>query len=290
MANSGIVYHGGIATSTPGDNVNILAVTSDGVPKYVKHTDIAYYGDGGANDTLSNYIRTNVVGELDVAGAQNIGANQTIKSWSEVNGKVSITTQKIQLSMNDVTDLGTLASSVIKGVKISNASQATTYTPDNNGVVTLPILPLPDATTGTKGLVQVGSGLSVSNGLLSVSNWNVSDNTHLNAVIPGQTSENVQVHAGSFYASSDKSLKTNVTKVTDESIDKINKVDIVEFNWKSTGAHSVGVIAQDVRDAGLDSAVSGSETLSVNYVQLLLLKIASLEKRVTELEGRLSKQ
>ena len=48
-----------------------------------------------------------------------------------------------------------------------------------------------------------------------------------------------------FSNSSDERLKSNITPIED-SIEKIKQLRGVEFDWNESGAHSIGVIAQDV--------------------------------------------
>ena len=46
---------------------------------------------------------------LDVTGASNIAASKTIKSWSETDGKVNITTQNISITKSQITDFPALS-------------------------------------------------------------------------------------------------------------------------------------------------------------------------------------
>lgn len=58
---------------------------------------------------------TNAVNALDVAGASNIAASKTLASWSEANGKVSITTQDIAI---------TGSQAVLTGYQIAQSKQS----------------------------------------------------------------------------------------------------------------------------------------------------------------------
>lgn len=99
---------------------------------------------------------------------------------------------------------------------------------------------------------------------------------------------NGSVTAEAYYATSDRSLKKNITDLSKYDLDKVSELPIVEFDWKDTNAHSVGVIAQDIEDV-IPEAVSTSDSgiKSVNYTTFLLLKVAALEKELKELKNKL---
>lgn len=99
------------------------------------------------------------------------------------------------------------------------------------------------------------------------------------------TEQNIQALA--FYESSDTRLKENIRAVSDETMAKIDSVPFVEFDWKSNGAHSYGVIAQDVETTFPELVSKGEEGLkAVNYIAFLCLKVSSLERRMNEMERK----
>ena len=65
-------------------------------------------------------------------------------------------------------------------------------------------------------------------------------------------------------------------------------LDVIKFTRTDDNTNAVrfGYSAQQVQSF-LPEAVSGNEKLSVNYMDVHTLKIASLEKRVAELEAKL---
>lgn len=99
------------------------------------------------------------------------------------------------------------------------------------------------------------------------------------------------VTADSYYANSDERLKKNISEVNDFE----NIPEIVEFDWKESGKHSAGMIAQKLEEQGYDWLVEEKENgyKAVNYeaglsliVAKLMNKIESLEKRIAELEKK----
>lgn len=95
------------------------------------------------------------------------------------------------------------------------------------------------------------------------------------------------VVAESFFSSSDRRLKENISVLDKEDIKKVNDIEFKSFNFKDdeSKTKTYGVIAQDVQKAGLDNIVHSSDNgmLNVDYTSLLLLKIASMEETIKDL-------
>jgi hypothetical protein len=79
-------------------------------------------------------------------------------------------------------------------------------------------------------------------------------------------------------------LHTNI-EVIHNSIEKINKLSGITFNWKKDNRPSVGVIAQDVEEIfpELVSEVNGEKT--VNYNGLIGLLIEAIKELNMKIEG-----
>jgi hypothetical protein len=92
------------------------------------------------------------------------------------------------------------------------------------------------------------------------------------------------ITAAAFFETSDIRFK-NVLE-TNPSIDL--PLDVIKFTRidENSDAIRYGYSAQQVQSY-LPDAVSGSEKLSVNYMDVHTLKIAALEKRIAELEAKL---
>ena len=93
------------------------------------------------------------------------------------------------------------------------------------------------------------------------------------------------ITASKMFKSSDRSLKEKIKKINLSNIDKIN---LIEFNWKSDNKKDYGVIAQDL-EVYYPELVNTDDTgiKSVNYESLYAIKIARLEERIKELEDKL---
>ena len=112
-----------------------------------------------------------------------------------------------------------------------------------------------------------------------------------------KTSGNVTA-AGNVTAYSDARLKTNVNTI-DNALDIVDQLRGVSFDWKESGEHSIGVIAQEVEkvlpELVLTQEVSTTEHLepkevkSVDYgkmVGVLINAIKELNAKIEILEGK----
>ena len=130
---------------------------------------------------------------------------------------------------------------------------------------------------GTNANVTAGSNIAVNNGQVSV--------------VDAPTFSG-RVTASAFYESSDRSLKENITSVTDT--DKVANVDFKEFNYIADDSKTkkYGVIAQELEELGLNNLVQENSDgkKSVDYISLLCLKVAELTKELAELKVELVKK
>jgi hypothetical protein len=95
------------------------------------------------------------------------------------------------------------------------------------------------------------------------------------------TSTNSTITAYDFQLSSDKSLKENV-----ESLNKNIDVDWVEYNFKDKPEEKrFGVIAQDLEEKHPEFVNDSDNGKTVSYIDLLVAKIAELERRIIALEN-----
>lgn len=94
------------------------------------------------------------------------------------------------------------------------------------------------------------------------------------------------ITAKAFYSKSDENIKEDIKPISDDALDKSDNVKFKEFKFKNTDEKAYGVIAQEVEKAGLDELVHGdasSGIKSVDYISLLVLKVAKLESMVEKL-------
>jgi hypothetical protein len=98
------------------------------------------------------------------------------------------------------------------------------------------------------------------------------------------------ISAGSFlYSSSDERLKTNIQSLQN-SLEKVNQLNGVSFNWKANGQESVGLIAQDVEKIFPQIVGTDKEGMkSVDYTKLVAVLIEAMkeqQKQIDELKSK----
>lgn len=93
--------------------------------------------------------------------------------------------------------------------------------------------------------------------------------------------------ASNFHASSDASLKENVTTVNN-ALDLTSQLRGVRFDWKESGSSDYGVIAQELEEV-LPELVTQGDPKSVNYngiIGVLIEAVKELSERVKTLEDQ----
>lgn len=84
-------------------------------------------------------------------------------------------------------------------------------------------------------------------------------------------------YATHFYESSDKALKKNIKSI----LSSTNIPKIREFDWKDTGEHSYGFIAQELEEQGYGCLVNEADgKKTVNYTATLALTVAKLQNLI----------
>jgi hypothetical protein len=170
--------------------------------------------------------------------------------------------------------------------------------------------------TGDKAIVALGSGVSnesfgcgyVYGTGLVLSTYKLSgggdfgSSTQNSLVIADTTGQASFINDVVAFASSDKRLKENV-KPLDDALDKINKINGVEFDWidgkdkhgnsvHSNTGHDVGVIAQEIEEV-LPEVVTTRDSgyKAVKYekiVPLLIEAIKEQQEQINELKEKLN--
>jgi hypothetical protein len=106
--------------------------------------------------------------------------------------------------------------------------------------------------------------------------------------VDGDVSVSGDVTATGAMYSSDKRLKENIEVISAEDLENVKNVEFKSFNFISNkDSKRVGVIAQELKDNGLGkfTATNDAGFLTVDYISLLCLKIAELEKEIKELKN-----
>ena len=99
------------------------------------------------------------------------------------------------------------------------------------------------------------------------------------------------LNATNFNSLSDQEFKKNIIHI-DNSIEVLQQIDGVEFQWVDSDKKSYGVIAQELEKI-LPELVEGTTKKSVNYsglIAFLINAVKTLDNRVSELENNINKR
>ena len=102
------------------------------------------------------------------------------------------------------------------------------------------------------------------------------------ATASGNWTATASIYAAHFYENSDLQLKTNIQEILNSDTMPIIK----EFDWKESGEHSYGLIAQELEEQGYSELVSTKDDgyKTVNYSAALSLIVGKLQVKIKELE------
>ena len=85
---------------------------------------------------------------------------------------------------------------------------------------------------------------------------------------------------------SDRKLKTNIRPTDVSAIDLINRLDLMQYDWKSDGSHErIGLIAQELREVLPELTTEYDDALRIKYIDFipyLLKAIQELSKEVQD--------
>lgn len=240
-------------------------------------TDGPEWPDGGSIVRISNQ---NTVGTriatitIDGAGYDIMApaAESGSVNWDDIEGKPSTFTPSSH--SHSWSEIGSKPSGLVTSVNITGSGNAVTNASFSGGTLTL-----------TKSTISTGTG-----GL----DQSAADARYIKkggeTGITGDYTFNGNINAAAFYENSDERLKHNIRPISHEILYKIGQVKLQTFQFKNDEKSRYGVIAQQIENVGLKQLVSedASGMKSVNYIDLLILKIAALEEKVNMQEIKIS--
>ena len=286
-----------------GSSVSLVGYVS-GAGSHSGDEDKAYHckGTHGAiNDTISNTIETNSAS----SGSSNSKVYSCAATVSLAESKagaiiqsdqtqdVSSTTKTYSCSATRALVGGASSWEADGNDAIKPKNGKNIYAPEISGNLAL-TLQTSDADNGSTGPVLRVFGHHTSDYLASPYikiGESDADCASITFTTYGGDSKGLQVNkritATSFFESSDISLKDNATTVSESALSAAASVPLVEFDWKESGLHSYGTIAQECEKYMPELVSTGPDGLkSVDYIALLCAKVAALEKEMAELKSK----
>ena len=239
-------------------SASVSDVTINGLSSYVNSIadDYLPLSGGTMNGTVyfgstSNYIKMNNDGDIEIDGAEKVKIpNDLFASSFHKDGG---TATQVLLANGDVKELSEIT--------------PTDVWVNESG----------DTMTGNLAFKPAGNMINTIS--LIASNGNIT--------CLGDIASNGNITATGSMFSSDKRLKENIHFLENEDFDKVKNVEFKSFNFISNkSSQKIGVIAQELQENGLGklTSVNDGGYLTVDYISLLCLKIAQLEKEIEDLK------
>lgn len=290
-----------------GDNTVVTRADLRPVASTPVADDTVAYSKKGADDTF--FVKTNV----EVQSSASVAADDKVYSCKAVRDLIEQTTDGSKWEAIASSSPAAIRPKSNKAVVIGSAGSTSSLTV--NGDSTLNGGATVSGATALKGDTTIGTEtdaayLSIYGGMTVSDNVRIGTFENRKALLVGQITFmyeggtivhpsrtlsydstngfvfNDKCTATAFYESSDAALKENVVPVSAEAKEKAAGIKFVEFDWKSGGGHSYGVIAQDVEEV-MPEIVLDSSAKRVNYNALLCAKVAALEDEVKLLKDEL---
>jgi hypothetical protein len=258
--------------ATEGVNLGVYGLTATGltVTKSSNVATISFPNPSGKNDPA--YIQhdetTTNTGIMRFSVSDDDGTLDYFV-FGNTAGTSGAYLERFKITSNGIVNLGTWQGSAIADAYISSAA---TWNAKQNQL------------NGTGFVKASGTTITYDNSTyLTTSSASSTYVPYSGANANVNLGSSYSMTASSFFESSDIRFK-NVLE-TNPSISALG-IDVIKFTRKGQSQVRYGYSAQQVKSV-LPDAVFGDDELTVNYSDIHTLKIASLEKRVAELELRL---
>ena len=265
--NLGVPTGSGISVN-PIFQVGRIIQAGDGDPEI----RIMYSDDNTSERTVFEVDRKGIAASVKTS----IGSHfEGFASLTDVNPKFRLNSYpRMRLEMgaggNDITDVAVERGATGSLDFFTNSAYRGGFDSSGNlNLLNKPTAPTAPAGTNT---TQIATTAFVQANYLPLSGGTLSG-----AISGTSATFSSSVTASGFFQSSDKNLKDIIKR----------DGDVAYFTWKDgrDDKTHIGYIAQEVRRTNPDQVQKGEDKmLSVNYVEILVEKVQSLEKRVKQLE------
>jgi hypothetical protein len=287
----------GIGTSSPAYKLDVSSVS--------RFTGGFYLNESTAGTNSAIYLASDQTLELEAFGTNGAIAFSTSSSVSErmritSSGNVGIGTTSPS-ALLDVNGTGRFTGNLLVSTTSTSISNTLQFVPTNtNGEIRGQFILQTVADTSVNTNDAYRWKVAAVGGAGNSGNWN-SNLSFLRTTRNGVTDETVftlngytgaatfsnSVTATAFFASSDITLK-NIIKTSYNP----TGIEAISYKWKDSGIDTkvhVGYSAQQVQEFMPDAVSKDSNgKLSVNYVEVLVAKIASLEAEVKLLKAQIN--
>ena len=184
------------------------------------------------------------------------------------------------MSLEFENDLVVLSDGIDLKVGSANSITAGKYYGDGSNLTGVSLDPSADLIT--TGNIQAGV-ITATTSLEATAGTGVGLTVTSDAHIGGNLVVIGDVEANDVNTTSDVTKKTNIS-VIEGALEKVTQLRGVTFDWKSTGAHSGGIIAQDVEQVLPTLVKQGEDHKTVIYNGIVGLLVEAVKDLVAEVE------
>lgn len=294
---TGVVFGG----STSGVSTVRAEATASGIVVIPSVTGIqTFVTTGTVGLVTSGMIADLSIVNADVAAGAGISYSKLNLTNSVVNADIApgaaIAVSKLAASTISSVSLGSTLNNLTAGSYI-NYSSGSVYNGSSAITVSVAATSINTASTlvarNTSGDFTAGTITGSAFNATTTDAFRISGTTVINSsrnlinVVNGNFSGTVT--ATDFNSTSDINLKENVQTV-ENSLETIQSLRGVSFDWKESGKKSYGVIAQELQEV-LPELVGTGEVKSVNYnglIGILIEAVKELSAEVEELKSKLN--
>ena len=133
-----------------------------------------------------------------------------------------------------------------------------------------------------------GDGLGIVN-VYSSNYWNVHmSGAYLRFSYNNSNVSYINSATGAYVETSDRSLKENIQPLTNNVLDKLQQINVVQYNYKrdKTKTQTTGVIAQELKELFPDFVHQDgkNDKMGVNYAGLSLVAIQGIQEQQEQIE------
>ena len=273
-ASAGATYDGSAAVTVSYATVGAAASS---------HTH--YYAGSATVGGAANSVKTSLTFNSGGSGAS---------SGTTYNGSTARTISYNTIGAASSGHTHTCSITNSSGTAVTSLSHGTTYTLTAGGSSTSFTLPSDNNTDTKVTQTQVSSSsynynypiLMAANSVSTTSSQTTTTYKNYNNLYANPYSG--QLTATTFYATSDKRLKENIKPF--EFKKSVLDLPVVEFDFKDSGKHQIGCIAQDLQEICpeiVDTNENGYLTINESKIVYLLIdEVKKLKAEVEELKAR----
>lgn len=274
-------------------NVGVLTSLSTGAKGNIVVAINEVYSNIGILSSLTTTAKTNIVAAInEIASESTTNVNITGGSISGV----TFTGNTIGIAYGGTGSTTASDARTALGVAIGSNVQAwSTYLDTISGLART------DGNfivgNGTTWVAESGATARTSLGLGTISTQDstsvaitggtitgLSNLTGANATFSGNISSGGIVSAVDFNSTSDIALKDNIQPITNP-LDIINRLNGIQFDWKSNGSHAYGLSAQDVEKVLPDIVKSRDDgNKGINYINIIAFLIEAVKELSSEIK------